>query len=120
MVTGFTKSKEGEAQYSKIGVPGGYQNNVEDVEYENWLENTSAENLKDYSKHSEKEVTQISRHMVGNQEFLSYSFVHYRLDRARLIGGGPILAFILSQKLGSAWFKVTSVRRPVNLRRSLQ
>jgi hypothetical protein len=79
MVTGYTKSKEGAAEYSKLGIP--YPNNL-DEDYEKWLKDTSAESLKDYSKHNEKEVSMIFRHKIGEEEYITYSFIHYRLDKA--------------------------------------
>jgi hypothetical protein len=51
MVAGFTKSKEGEKEYSKLGIP--YPMSLPDEGYEVWLKDTSADNLKEYSKHSE-------------------------------------------------------------------
>jgi hypothetical protein len=80
MVTGFTKSKGGEKEYSKLGTS--YPNNLDDESYEAWLKDTSADNLKEYSEHNEKEVTQIYRHKVGDGECITYSYSHYRLDKA--------------------------------------
>jgi hypothetical protein len=80
MVTGYTNSKEGAAEYSKLGIP--YPSNWDDEDYEAWLKDTTAEGLKDYSKHTEKEVSQIYRQKIGEQEFITYSMNHYRLDKA--------------------------------------
>jgi hypothetical protein len=80
MVVGFTKSKEGEAEYKKIGIH--YPDSLDDEGYEEWLKETSAEQLKEYSNHKEKEVSQISRHRVGEEEYITYSMSHYRLDKA--------------------------------------
>lgn len=81
MVTGFTKSPEGVAEYSKIGLP--YPDETFDLEYEKWLKNTTAENLSNYTEHKEKEVNKFFRvRGRDNKEYLVYSFVHYRLDEA--------------------------------------
>jgi hypothetical protein len=83
MVSGFTKSKDGEKEYSKLGIP--YPANLDDEDYQKWLTETSAENLKDYTPHHEKEVSTIIRHRLGAEddtEYLTYSYTHYRLDKA--------------------------------------
>jgi len=81
MVSGFTKSKEGVAAYSKLGLP--YPDEVFDELYEKWLQETSADDLSKYTQHKEKEVTMIKRIRTANgNEYLVYSFVHYRLDQA--------------------------------------
>ena len=82
MVNGYTKSKEGVAAYSKLGLP--YPDEVFNGLYEQFLTNTSAGDLSKYTQHKEKEVTMISRIRTGDkgQEYLLYSFVHYRLDQA--------------------------------------
>lgn len=81
MVSGFTKSKEGVAAYSKLGLP--YPDEVFDELYEKWLKETSPDDLSKYTQHKEKEVTMIKRIRTAEEkEYLVYSFVHYRLDQA--------------------------------------
>jgi hypothetical protein len=81
MVNGYTKSKEGVAAYSKLGLP--YPDEVFDELYEKWLKETSADELSKYSHHKEKEVTKIVRVKAGDgKEYLLYSFAHHRLDSA--------------------------------------
>jgi hypothetical protein len=51
--------------------------------YDKWLNDTDAERLKEYSRHKEKEVTQIRRVKQGDdKEYLIYSYIQYRLDKA--------------------------------------
>jgi hypothetical protein len=81
MVSGYTKSKEGVAAYSKLGLP--YPDEVFEELYEKWLKETSADELSKYTHHKEKEVTQIVRVRAGDgKEYLLYSFAHCRLDSA--------------------------------------
>lgn len=80
MVNGYTKSREGVAAYSKLGLP---YPEVFDELYEKWLKETSADELSKYSHHKEKEVTKIVRVKAGDgNEYLVYSFLRYRLDSA--------------------------------------
>lgn len=44
MVHGFTKSKAGVAEYKKLGLS--YPDSLDDENYEKWLKNTSAEDLR--------------------------------------------------------------------------
>jgi hypothetical protein len=81
MVTGYLESKEGQKAFAEIGQP--YAKSLQDELYDEWLKDTSAERLKEYSKHSEKEVTQIRRVKTGDgKEYLVYSYVEHRLDKA--------------------------------------
>jgi len=82
MVWGFTKSPEGVATYSKLGLA--YDDELFDGLYEKWLHETSAEeDLPKYSHHKPKEVTMIKRVRTGdNKEYLVYSLVEYRVDSA--------------------------------------
>ena len=86
MVYGFTKSKEGVAEYAKIGIP--YDPHLQDTLYENWLTETNADNLAHYTSHKEKELNAIHIVLVQDEPgkkptaFLVYDFIHRRLDPA--------------------------------------
>src|SRR5918996_1316927 len=82
MVAGYLESKEGQQAFAEIGQPSG--KSLNDELYDQWINDTSAERLKEYSRHKEKEVTSIVRLKAadGGKEYLLYSFIHYRLDKA--------------------------------------
>lgn len=80
-LSGFTKSKEGVAEYEKLGLP--YPSEILEEEYEQWLKKTTAENLNKYTKCREKEILTIVRLKGGDdKEYITYSFLHRRLDEA--------------------------------------
>jgi hypothetical protein len=79
-LTGFTKSEEGVREFAKLDMP--YPTNLMDELYEKWLQDTDAERLSQYSNHTEKEVTRMTRVKTREgKEFIVYHFSHYRLDR---------------------------------------
>jgi hypothetical protein len=81
MVTGFTKQEEGVKAYADIGRP--YPDEVFDGLYEEWLRETSADDLSKYSHHKTQEISKIIRvRTKDNKEFLVYSLIEYRLDKA--------------------------------------
>ena len=86
MVNGFTKSKEGVAEYSKIGIS--YEPHLQDTLYENWLTETRADNLSHYTSHKERELNSLHIILVQDEPgkkptpFLVYGFIHRRLDPA--------------------------------------
>jgi hypothetical protein len=81
MVWGFTKSNEGVAEYSKIGKE--YDYDLADELYKNWLRETTAEGLSEYTHHKTKEVTKIVRvRAEDGKEYLLYSLIEYRVDVA--------------------------------------
>ena len=87
MVSGFCKSEEGVKEYKKLGLQ--YPNSLDDEGYEQWLKETSADELSKYTHHKEKEVSSIiSVHQISTNEndkknmFITYAFTHYRLDPA--------------------------------------
>jgi hypothetical protein len=81
MVWGFTKSEEGVKAYADVGMS--YSDEVFDELYEKFLKETSAKDLSKYTHHSTKEVTVIKRVRTrDNKEFLVYSMIEYRLDKA--------------------------------------
>ena len=82
MESGFSKSEEGTKEYQKLGIS--YPNELQDELYDKWLSETNGDPklMAQYTHHKEKEVINIMRRRVGNKEFLTYSFIHYRLDPA--------------------------------------
>lgn len=86
MPTGFTKSPEGEEEYKKLGLE--YPDSLQDELYEQWLKDTTAKDLEQYTRHKEKEVLSIVRVRTGikadgsdQKEFLYYNLIHYRMDK---------------------------------------
>jgi hypothetical protein len=81
MVTGYTKQEEGVKAYADIGRP--YPDEVCDELYEKFLKETSADELSKYSHHKTQEISMIKRVRTrDNKEFLVYSLIEYRLDKA--------------------------------------
>jgi hypothetical protein len=82
MVSGFTRSKEGEAEYKKLGLT--YPEELFDRLYvEDFLSNTIIEDLSKYTNHKPKEVLSIKRIKSGEErEYIVYSITEYRLDEA--------------------------------------
>jgi hypothetical protein len=92
MVHGYTKSKEGQAAYAKVGLR--YDPHLQDELYDDWLRTTTADGLSNYTNHKEKELQSIKVVQVNNTDytgeegqdpykhFIVYSWKHYRLDSA--------------------------------------
>lgn len=84
MPSGYLESEAGQREFAKLGIA--YPKTLQDEFYDEWSrkENTSADRLSEYSRHKEREVTSITRVRNGSdsKEYLLYSFVHYRLDKA--------------------------------------
>lgn len=67
---------------------------MQDVLYQNWLQETNADNLSHYTSHKEKEITSITVHAIQSNEFdndgnrkpggyyITYDYMHRRLDPA--------------------------------------
>jgi hypothetical protein len=92
MVIGFTRSKEGEQAYVKVGLR--YDDELQDELYRDWLRATSADGRSNYTNHKEKEMNQLQVVQVNNPDytgeegdsmyryFIVYSWMHRRLDPA--------------------------------------
>lgn len=84
MVQGFLKSKEGEEQYKRIGLP--YPPHVQGELYEDWIVHTQGYNddvAQYYGPYKEKEIHVITRKKtVDGKEYLTYQMMHRRLDEA--------------------------------------
>lgn len=98
----FTKSPEGVKEFEKLGLQ--YNNNLQDDLYEQWLSETSAENLSDFTSKKEKEITcirvvQVSKHEYDDEGkeqfeyFVEYDDSHTRIDRA----GNPVSRYLPNQ-----------------------
>lgn len=92
MVIGFTRSKEGEQAYVKVGLR--YDGELQDELNRDWLRATSADGLSNYTNHKEKEMNQLQVVQVNNPDytgeegdsmyryFIVYSWMHRRLEHA--------------------------------------
>ena len=59
MVTGYLRSKEGEKEYGKLGIP--YPDTIQDTQYIDWLNNTTTEGMSEYTRHKPIEIRKITR-----------------------------------------------------------
>jgi hypothetical protein len=80
MPTGFLELEAGQKEYARLQIP--YPKTLQDELYDQWLHDTSAEKLSQYSRKKEKEVTRISRIRTGDgKEYITFHYIHYRLDK---------------------------------------
>lgn len=99
----FTKSKEGIAEFEKLGLK--YEDSLQDELYETWLTETTVDNLAEFAPNTpEKQINTIHVKQVATGEYteegnplyeyyIIYDVSHTRIDKA----GNPVSRYLPKQ-----------------------
>jgi hypothetical protein len=82
MVTGYIATEEASKNWQEItGKP--YPRSINDEQYEQWINDTTTENMSKYTRHKPVEIKQIRRlRTETGEEYLYFNAMEYRIDKA--------------------------------------